>query len=230
MIDLNSPHATTVQPAKNSGGRIALLLAIPALMLLAAAGCGSSSSGGTPTAAHSTTSTPTTIDTPSATPSAAPSPTAAALDAFTMPTTALGLSKSTDKTYTGIAEELSSGIQSHGGGTASAAAYMSKSNSKNILILIGVPIDLSYHDIEYQDSIYTGIAGQLSGKNKKSYPAGVMGGSMWCADGSAGSNVKVGICSVVDNGGGLIALYFNHTGAQLAAAMAKLRPAVEKQP
>jgi hypothetical protein len=205
----------------------ALLLAVPAIVVLATAGCGSTSAGDT--AAPNPTITPTTIDTPTPTPSVVASPTAAALDSFTLPATALGMAKSHDSTFNEFADGLRKGIDTQGGGVAVASVYMSKSNPRSVLVLIGVPSDLTYRDVEFQGEVYQGIAGPWNAKNRKSYPTGAMGGSMWCADG-ADSSLRLGICSVADNGGGFIVLYFNHNGAQTAAVVGKLRPTVEKQP
>jgi hypothetical protein len=212
-------------PTRTTGRFKAALRAIPAVVVLAVAACGSASASGS--AAPDPTSAPATIATPTPTPTPSATPTAAAVDTFTMPATVLGLPKTSEFNANDLAKSMSEAITIPGGGKAAIASYKSTSNRKNVLILIGFPVDLTYSSRSFQSATYTGIAQALKAKNQKSYPTGAMGGLMWCADVPHSANE--GICSLADNGGGLVVLYFNHTGAQTAAAVLKLRPAVEKQ-
>jgi hypothetical protein len=141
-----------------------------------------------------------------------------------MPKTALGLPKSTDPTFTSLVAPLQAEMA--GAGTAVAAAYTSRANPRNILIMMGMSTPLTGQISEFQTGMAEGLGTALKGTHKRAYPAGAMGGSMWCEDSST-SGLKVGICSVADNGGALIVLYFNHTAAQTAAAILQLRPTVE---
>lgn len=231
--DPTTGYPAAPPPKKMSGVMKALLIAIPIVLVLAAIGVGVALAGGssTPKAASNTTSTPVITptsdspaptDTPTDTPTTPPA--TSAQDTFTMPATALGWSKSKDSSISSMIDGLKQSIND---GTTTAAAYQSKSNPKNVLLLIGVATDLTGADQEFQDSMYSGLSSELDTKNKKSYSAGSMGGIMWCADGEAG--LKIGICSVADNGGAFIVMYFNHTGTQAASIVPGLRSKVEKQ-
>jgi hypothetical protein len=221
---------------KMSGGVKALLWAIPILVVLALVGVGFALVGSKAKNNVADTTPPTTpvssapASTPASTPatdaSTPPSTDGGSGDTFTMPSTALGLPKSTNPQFTAMLDPLTSSLGSDG--KADAAVYASTSNPRNILMILGIGTDLSGATDEFQSSMFAAIGSELGGTHPKSYPAGSMGGSLQCETGSE-STLKIGICSVADDGGAMIVLYFNHTGAQTAAAVLQLRSKIEKK-